>query len=123
MKDPLDHKIDALLKSHPLRPSQGFTTRVLEANEHSVAKSSRSLASTLIIAALPIAAAIALAFNLLQPGQGANPNEPEELSLSIAEVEEIFFLEESLRELGITESPSFAGQDLLATLDALYLEI
>tara|TARA_B100001093_G_C26223049_1_gene756972 strand:- start:46 stop:417 length:372 start_codon:yes stop_codon:yes gene_type:complete len=123
MKDPLDHKIDALLKSHPLRPSQGFTTRVLEANEHSVAKSSRSLASTLIIAALPIAAAIALAFNLLQPGQGANPNEPEELSLSIAEVEEIFFLEESLRELEITESPSFAGQDLLATLDALYLEI
>lgn len=123
MKDPLDHKIDALLKSHPLRPSQGFTTRVLEANEHSVATPSRSLTSTLTIAALPIAAAIALAFNLLQPDQGASPNEPEELSLSIAEVEEIFFLEESLRELGTTESPSFAGQDLLATLDALYLEI
>lgn len=123
MKDPLDHKIDALLKSHPLHPIQGFTTRVLEANEQSVATPSRSLTSTLTIAALPIAAAIALAFNLLQPDQGANPNEPEELSLSIAEVEEIFFLEESLRELGTTESPSFAGQDLLATLDALYLEI
>lgn len=123
MKDPLDHKIDALLKSHPLRPSQGFTTRVLEANEHSVATPSRSLTSTLTIAALPIAAAIALAFNLLQSDQSANPNEPEQLSLSIAEVEEIFFLEESLRELGIIEIPSFAGQDLLATLDALYLEI
>lgn len=123
MKDPLDHKIDALLKSHPLHPSQGFTTRVLEANERNVARSTRSLTSRLTIAALPIAAAIALAFNLLQPDQGANPNEPEELSLSIAEVEEIFFLEESLRELGTTESPSFAGQDLLATLDALYLEI
>ena len=121
MKDPLDHKIDALLKSHPLRPSQGFTTRVLEANEHSVATPSRSLTSTLTIAALPIAAAIALAFNLLQSDQSANPNEPEQLSLSIAEVEEIFFLEESLRELGIIEIPSFAGQDLLATLDALYL--
>jgi hypothetical protein len=94
---------------------------VLEANEHSVATPSRSLTSTLIIAALPIAAAITLAFNLLQPDQGANPNEPEELSLSIAEVEEIFFLEENLRELGVTESLSFAGQDLLATLDALYL--
>ena len=123
MKDPLDHKIDALLKSHPLRPSQGFATRVLEANEHSVATPSRSLTSTLIIAALPIAAAITLAFNLLQPDQGANTNEPEELSLSIADAEEIFFLEDCLETLGNTVDLSFAGQDLLATLDALYLEI
>ena len=123
MKDPLDHKIDALLKSHPLRPRQEFTTRVLEANEHSVATPRRSLTSTLIIAALPIAAAIALAFNLLQSDQGANPNEPEELSLSVAEVEEIFFLEDCLETLGNTVDLSFAGQDLLATLDALYLEI
>ena len=123
MKDPLDHKIDALLKSHPLRPSQGFATRVLEATDHCEATPNRSRISTLIITALPIAAAIALAFSLLQPDQSANSNEPEELSLSIAEIEEIFFLEENLRELGTTEGPSFAGQDLLATLDALYLEI
>ena len=123
MKDPLGHKIDALLKSHPLRPSKGFATRVLEANEHSVATQSRSLTSTLIIAALPIAAAITLAFNLLQPDQGANTNEPEELSLSIADAEEIFFLEDCLETLGNTVDLSFAGQDLLATLDALYLEI
>ena len=64
-----------------------------------------------------------LAFNLLLPNLDDKLETPELQSVSIAETEEIFFLEESLRALLITEEPSFSGQDLLATLDTLYLEI
>ena len=123
MKDSIDHKIDALLESHPLRTNEEFTERVLKAAEQNLAVETKRYIKTIVLAALPIAAAIMLAFNLLLPNTSDKIETPELQSLSIVEPEEIFFLEESLRALSITEDPSFAGQDLLATLDTLFLEI
>ena len=123
MKDSIDHKIDALLESHPLRTNEEFTARILEAAEQNLAVETKSPIKTIVLTALPIAAAIVLAFNLLLPNLGDKLETPELQSLSIAETEEIFFLEESLRALLIIQEPSLAGQDLLATLDTLYLEI
>ena len=123
MKDSIDHKIDALLESHPLRTNEEFTERVLKAAEQNLAVETKRSIKTIVLAALPIAAAIMLAFNLLLPNTSDKIETPELQSLSIVEPEEIFFLEESLRALSIKEDPSFAGQDLLATLDTLFLEI
>ena len=123
MKDSIDRKIDALLESHPLHTNEEFTARVLEAAEQNLAVETKRPIKTIMLTALPIAAAIVLAFNLLLPNLDDKLETPELQSLSIAETEEIFFLEESLRALLITEEPSFSGQDLLATLDTLYLEI
>ena len=123
MKDSIDRKIDALLESHPLRTNEEFTARVLEAAEQNLAVETKRPVKTIVLTVLPIAAAIVLAINLVLPNLGDKLETPELQSLSIAETEEIFFLEESLRALLITEEPSFSGQDLLATLDTLYLEI
>ena len=123
MKDSIDHKIDALLESHPLRTNEEFTARVLEAAEQNLAVKTKRPIKTIVLTALPIAAAIVLTFNILLPNLGDKLETPELQSLSIAETEEIFFLEESLRALLITDDPSFDGQDLLATLDTLYFEI
>ncbi len=123
MKDPLDHKIDALLKSHPLRPRKEFTACVLEAAEHDLAAGSRRLIIKLLVTALPIAAAIVLAFNLLLPIRDDKLETPEIHNLYIVDAEEIFFLDDCLETLGNIVDLNFAGQDLLATLDALYLEI
>lgn len=123
MKDPLDHKIDALLKSYPLRPNKKFTVRVLEAAEQDLSAETKRPIKKIVFTAMPIAAAIMLAFNLLLPNNGNRLKTPEMQGLSIAEADEIFFLEKNLRTFFITKETSFAGQDLLATLDALYLEI
>ena len=123
MKDSLDNKIDTLLEGLPLRTNEEFTARVLKAAEQDLSVEAKRPIKTIVLAALPIAAAIVLTFNLLLPNAGNKMETPELQSLSIAEPEEIFFLEESLRALLITEDPSFVGQDLLATLDTLYLEI
>jgi len=123
MKDSIDHKIDTLLKGLPLRTNEEFTARVLEAVEQNLSVKDKRPIKTIILTVLPIAAAIVLTFNLLLHNSNEKLETPELQSLSIAEPEEIFFLEQSLRALLITEDPSFAGQDLLATLDTLYLEI
>jgi hypothetical protein len=70
----------------------------------------------------PIAAAIALTFSFIQLKPGVTePTEPA--ALSSAEAQEIFLLEESLSGLSAIAINEFGSGDLLATLDALYLEI
>ena len=123
MKDPLDHKIDALLGSHPLRSNKEFTARVLEGIERNLSVEAKRPIKTIMFTVLPIAAAIVITFNLLLHNHIEKSETLELQSLSIAEPEEIFYLEESLRALLIIEDPCFAGQDLLAALDTLYLEI
>lgn len=124
MKDPLDHKIDALLASRPLKASDDFTARVLAAAEAAPAqadKSKRPMAKTLAFA-LPLAAAIALTFSLLQLNPRADTKQ-QSTSLSSAEAQEIFLLEESLSGLATLDSSDFDSENLLSTLEALYLEI
>ena len=128
--DPLDQQIDTLLASRPLKPSDDFAARVLAATaETAVSKDSsgkrkRSLA-LLIKFALPLAAAIAVTISLLPVNTDfVAPTKPvESATLSTAEVQEIFLLEESLASLAHISAAEVGSVNLLSILDALYLEI
>lgn len=132
IKDPLDHKIDALLASRPLRPSDRFAARVLDAAEADnapvapvadVATRRQRPLGKLLAFALPLAAAVVLTLSLLQLDSGDGTPTAEALSLTTAEVQEIFLLEESLANLAAADASGFTGDELLATLDILYAEI
>ena len=128
--DPLDQQIDTLLASRPLKPSDDFAARVLAAtaetavSEDSSGKRKRSLA-LLIKFALPLAAAIAVTISLLPVNTDfVAPTKPvESATLSTAEVQEIFLLEESLASLAHISAAEVGSVNLLSILDALYLDI
>ena len=127
--DPLDQQIDTLLASRPVKPSEGFAARVLAAAETAASEDPARKASgplaTLIQFALPLAAAIAVTISLwpVNTESVAPPAPTENATLSTAEVQEIFLLEESLASLANISATEFGSADLLSTLDALYLEI
>ena len=129
--DPLDQQIDTLLASRPAKPSEDFAARVLAAAERATAEDSarqeRRPLGTLIKFALPLAAAIAVTVSLsfwpVHTDSVDLPESIESTTLSTAEVQEIFLLEESLASLADISATEFGSTDLLATLDALYLEI
>ena len=129
--DPLYQQIDTLFASRPVKPSEDFSARVLDAAETAVAKDSagqnKRPLSTLIMFALPLAAAIAVTISLsflpVHTDSVDLPESIESTTLSTAEVQEIFLLEESLASLADISATEFGSTDLLSTLDALYLEI
>jgi hypothetical protein len=127
--DPLDQQIDTLLASRPVKPSEDFVARVLAAAETTVADDSTGKAKrplgTLIKFVLPLAAAIAVTISLwpVHTDSVATAESIESTTLSTAEVQEIFLLEESLASLTDISASEFGSTDLLSTLDALYLEI
>ena len=128
--DPLDQQIDTLLASRPVKPSDDFAARVLAAAaetapaEDSSGKRKRPL-GMLIKFALPFAAAIAVTISLLPVNTDsvAPTGSTESDTLSTAEVQEIFLLEESLASLAHVSAAEVGNVDLLSILDALYLEI
>ena len=127
--DPLDQQIDTLLASRPLKPSDDFAARVLAAaetaaSEDSSGKRKRPLA-LLIKFALPLAAAVAVTISLLPVNTDsvAPTRSTESATLSTAEVQEIFLLEESLSNLAHFSATEVGSFDLLSILDAIYLEI
>ena len=128
--DPLDQQIDTLLASRPVKPSDDFAARVLAAAaetalaEDSSGKRKRPL-GMLIKFALPFAAAIAVTISLLPVNTDsvAPTGSTESDTLSTAEVQEIFLLEESLASLAHVSAAEVGSVDLLSFLDALYLEI
>ena len=128
--DPLDQQIDTLLASRPVKPSDDFAARVLAAAaetalaEDSSGKRKRPL-TLLIKFALPLAAAIAVTISLLPVNTDsvAPTGSTESDTLSTAEVQEIFLLEESLASLAHVSAAEVGNVDLLSILDALYLEI
>ena len=127
--DPLDQQIDTLLASRPVKPSDDFTARVLAATETALVedclgKTKRPL-GLLIKFALPLAAAIAVTISLLPVNTDsvAPTGSTESDTLSTAEVQEIFLLEESLASLAHVSAAEVGNVDLLSILDALYLEI
>ena len=127
--DTLDQQIDTLLASCPVKPSDDFAARVLAAAETAVSEDSsgkrkRPLA-LLIKFALPLAAAIAVTISLLpiNTDSDAPIRSTESATLSTAEVQEIFLLEESLASLAHVSAAEVGSVDLLSILDALYLEI
>lgn len=120
-KDSLDETIDALLTSRPLQASDDFTARVMAATEADTAQ--RSTIRKILPFALPIAAAIAVALTTWSQMQGTAETTVEGAALTIVEAEEIFLLEESLASLVSADESGLGTGSLLATLDALYLEI
>lgn len=127
--DPLDQQIDTLLASRPVKPSDDFAARVLAAAETAVSEDSsgkRKRPLVLLIKfALPLAAAIAVTISLLpiNTDSDAPIRSTESATLSTAEVQEIFLLEESLASLAHVSAAEVGSVDLLSILDALYLEI
>ena len=128
-RDPLDQQIDTLLASRPVKPSDGFAARVLAAAETALAEDSSSKRkrplALLIKFALPLAAVIAVTISLLPVNTDsvAPTGSTESATLSTAEVQEIFILEESLSSLAHVSATEVGSFDLLSILDALYLEI
>ena len=127
--DPLDQQIDTLLASRPVKPSDDFAARVLAAAETAVSENSsgkrKRPLGMLIKFALPFAAAIAVTISLLPVNTDsvAPTGSTESDTLSTAEVQEIFLLEESLASLAHVSAAEVGNVDLLSILDALYLEI
>jgi hypothetical protein len=127
--DPLDQQIDTLLATRPVKPSDDFAARVLAAAETELAEDSsgkmRRPLALLIKFALPVAAAVAVAINLLPVNTDsvAPTISTESATISIDEVQEIFLLEESLSSLAHVSATEVGSFDLLSILDALYLEI
>ena len=127
--DPLDQQIDTLLASRPVKASDDFAARVLAAAETALAEDSsvkRKRPHALLIKfALPLAAAIAVAIILLPVNTDsvAPTGSTESATLSTAEMQEIFLLEESLASLASVSATEVGSFDLLSILDALYLEI
>lgn len=127
--DPLDQQIDTLLASRPVKPSDDFAARVLAAAETAVSEDSsgkrKRPLGMLIKFALPFAAAIAVTISLLPVNTDsvAPTGSIESDTLSTAEVQEIFLLEESLASLAHVSAAEVGNVDLLSILDALYLEI
>jgi hypothetical protein len=122
-KDPLDTQINSLLASRPLRPSDDFIARVLEAAEaDAVLRRKRSLGRRLAFA-LPLAAAFALTFSLLQLDIGQGAPDDSSTALTQAEAQELFLLQEGLANLATVDTTDFGSKEMLRTLDALYLEI
>ena len=127
--DPLDQQIDHLLARRPVKPSDDFAARVLAAAETEVTEDSsgktKRPTGMLIKFALPFAAAIAATISLLLAinDSVALTGSTEDTTLSAAEVQEIFLLEESLASLANISATEVGSYDLLNFLDALYLEI
>ena len=127
--DPLDQQIDTLLASRPVKPSDDFAARVLAAAETAVSEDSSGKGKRplgmLIKFALPFAAAISVTISLLPVNTDsvAPTGSTESDTLSTAEVQEIFLLEESLASLAHVSAAEVGNVDLLSILDALYLEI
>ena len=127
--DPLDQQIDTLLASRPVKPSDDFAARVLAAAETALAEDSsyktKSPFGLLVKFALPLAAAIAVTVSLLPVNTDsiAPTGSTESATLSTAEMQEIFLLEESLASLANVSATEVGSFDLLSILDALYLEI
>ena len=124
-RDPLDHKIDDLLASRPLQPSNDFTQRVLSAAEQLPASQARRRPTgKLLRLLLPMAAAAAITLTYRLAPFSPSPPAIEPLpTLSAAEIQEIFLLEEGLSGLAQLQDDQLSSHDLLNTLDALYFDI
>jgi hypothetical protein len=125
-RDPLDQKIDQMLADRPIKADERFLANVLEAVEQATpieSVASASWSRRIAIYALPIAAAIALAFTInalwKQPATQADAT-----NLSLIEAQEIFELTANTTELSLyAEDTESADLQILATFDAIFFEI
>lgn len=138
-RDPLDQKIDQLLASQPVKAPTNFSTRILaEIEDESAPQSKESCILTPILRfALPLAAAVALAFIISSQMRDDRPEAPTQIAgsqtidtpstgitldteLSNYEIQEIMLLQDGLSGFAQIESEELSGSDLLDTLNTLY---
>lgn len=128
-RDPLDRKIDALLREQPIRASEDFLGKTLGAIDAAPSKQPKRGATRWIRFALPAAAAIALAFVLVpqfsDPAPQSQPvattDTPESTAdpLTSAEMQELFRLQEGLSGLAAVDESALEEEDLVQDLDTL----
>ena len=138
-RDPLDRKIDELLRETSVRPSSDFLSRTLEAAKETEQDKPQTKKRWHIIPfALPIAAVLVLALFLSsqlkdntttdlapQESQLATNDSPSmsDNDLENTEMQEILFLQQGLSGLASIESTELDDDDWLQTLDTLYFDI
>ncbi len=120
--DPLDHEIDKLFASQPLRPSDGFSERVLAATSK-VSVEQESLRKVYLWRwlTLPVAALLVVSFtiNYLASTKTA---ESATSTLTSIELQEIFIFEEGLVGLTQVQDEDFNNNQLLKVLNLLNQE-
>lgn len=138
-RDPLDRKIDELLKEPSVRPSDDFIARTLAAAEAVEQKQPAQKRSFNIVPfTLPIAAVLAMALflssQLKTTPTEVTTNETPQIAATEpveslddyaenADIQEILLLQEGLSGLASIESSNFEDGDLLQALDTLYFDI
>jgi len=131
-RDPLDQTIDELLTSQPVKAPEDFAARTLDKVDAQPQRKKSGSLAPLIRFALPLAAALALAFIVFDQfspvspeaptganGLSASNTDPDE-DLSSYEVQELLLLQEGLSGFAQTESDKFNSDELLHTLETLY---
>lgn len=114
--DSIDHAIDKLLASKPIRTRDCFSNEVITALEHAPipAIKHKPVRNPIRDYALPFAAVLALAVTLWSSLENPQPKNP----LSLEETHEILHFEESLSALDpYSEVSGFTSGKLLATLE------
>lgn len=127
-RDPLDRKIDQLLARQPVKAPTDFSARLLAEIEAMPPRKKTGSLAPLIRFALPLAAALALAFVALHQFQAGNPEpagqptatQHDSAALSSYEIQELLMLQEGLAGFVQIGSDELNSSDLLDTLDSLY---
>ncbi len=123
--DPLDQKIDQLLASQPIQASADFTARTLARAEADAPRRKPGTLAPLIRFALPLAAAVTLAFSIFHafgPKTAATMAQAHETpsTLTSFEIQELLILQEGLSGFAQVESDEINSGELLDTLETLY---
>ena len=127
-KDPLDQKIDDLLAGQPVKVPTDFATRTLVRAEADTPREKPDALAPLLRFALPLAAAIALAFILFHAFSSDKAATPAQISdkgsitneaLTSYEVQELLLLQEGLSGFAQIETDEIKTGGSLATLDTL----
>jgi len=140
-RDSLDQKIDELLASQPIKAPTDFSARLLTEIEAMPPRKKPGRIAPLIRFALPMAAALALAFVALSQFHQGSPDSPTQQevragttsqaeilaatnndseALNSYEIQELLMLQEGLSGFAQIESDELNSSDLLDTLDTLY---
>jgi len=125
-RDPLDQKIDALLANRPLPNSDNFTQRVLAATQAETTPSTTTQHKHWLRYAMPLAAAILVAFTLTFTVVKPKPAQQFDVlsSVSVAEVQEILLIEDGLGELAkLEETLGLTSDNLALALESLYSDL
>lgn len=123
--DRLDQKIDQLLASQPIQPPADFAARTLARATADAPGGKPGTLAPLFRFALPLAAALALAFSIFhafEPKTAPRPSHSHAASTTLTnfDIQELLILQEGLSGFAQIESDEINSRELLDTLETLY---